>query len=253
MAIQPVTMNSISSITPTAATAGTSTNSDTKNIQTQISSKQQHLKQISSDDTITATEKEEKRRELQKEIDELNRKLEQKKQEQEEKAKEAARKQAQAAARKEERLEQTTSDSDVKNTASKVSSAEAEAAQKDDQRIDAAKTDAIEDEQKRADISIKELQQMLSADYLLQKEIVQEQVDTTKENTINVLESEIKRDQIYGADTTKKEAELKTLQQKENFWSDAQNQSQEAQKQSNEQTNVQTAFNTNAKVVIDQI
>ena len=51
MAIQPVTMDKLSSVTPVPAVSDTAANGDTKTIQTQITSKQQHLKKISSDNT----------------------------------------------------------------------------------------------------------------------------------------------------------------------------------------------------------
>jgi len=250
MAIQPVTMNKISSVAPTPTATNTAGNSSTKNLQTEITSKQQHLKQISSDNSITATEKEEKRRELQKEIDELNRELAQKKLEQREKAKEAAKEQEQAAARKAELLKKSTSTNELKEGLSQISSKETEMGKSTETRQDIEKADALKDNQKKADMSVKEIQHILSADYLIQKERVQEQVDMKKESTINVLESEINQDKIYGTDTTKKEAELDALRSKENFWSDAQK-TQESQKKTTEQT--QRAINADAKIVIDQI
>ena len=252
MAIQPVTMNKVSPAPPASSVTTASNNGHTKNIQSQITSKQQHLKQISSDNTITATEKEEKRRELQREIDELNRKLEFKKQEQKEKAEEAAKKQEQADARKAEILKKTSSAPETKEDQSQLSEKESETGKATEARQKAQKTDSLKDEEKKADMSVKEIQQMLSADYLIQKDLVQEQVDAKVENTIQVLESEIRQDKMYGTDTTKKEADLDTLQNKENFWSEAQ-QTKESQKQSQGQTHMQGALNANAKIVTDQM
>jgi len=252
MAIQPVTMDKVSHVTPTPAVTNVTGNSDTKNIQTQITSKQQHLKQISSDDTITATEKEEKRRELQKEIDELTRKLELKKQEQKEKSEEAAKKQEKMAALKAEMFKEASSTIEPREATAPLASKEHETGKATEARYEAEKTDTQKEEQKKADMSIKEIQQMLSADYLLQKDLVQEQVDQQTEHTINVMEAEINQDKLYGADTTKKEASLDSLRNKENFWSDAQ-QTQESQKQNSEQNHSQTVINANAKVIIDHI
>lgn len=252
MAIQPVTMDKISQVTPAPAVADTATSSDTKNIQTQITSKQQNMKKISSDDTITATEKEEKRRQLQKEIDELNRKLELKKREQEEKAKEAAKKQEQAAAlndelqkkdiqRKDSLKEITSSDLDRKKIESETKPIEKD-------------TKPEAEEVKHTDMPVKEIQQMLSAEYLVQKEQMQKQVDTKAENTIQIVKAEIKQDKVYGTDTTKKESELEALQQKQNFWSDVQKQETDAKVQTDNRIHAQqTNLNTNAKVVIDQV
>jgi len=254
MAIQPVTMDNVSQVTPTPATTETTTSSDTKKIQTQITSKQQHMKKVSSDDTITATEKEEKRRQLQKEIDELNRKLELKKREQEEKAKEAAKKQEQAATLKEEYLKK---DIHAKETLKKISSSESVSAKEktelEKQPVEASDT-LEKEEPKHADMPVKEIQEMLSAEYLVQKEQLQKQIDTKAESTIQVVKSEIKQDKSYGADTTKKEAELEALQQKQNFWSDIQKQTNKVELQEDNQIQAQhTNLNQNAKVIIDQI
>ena len=225
MAIQPV-----SSV---PAVSKISVDSNTRTIQTQINSKQQHMKKISSDDTITATEKEEKRRQLQKEIDELNRKLELKKQEQEEKAKEATRKQEQEAMQKAEFLKE--------DTLKKISTSDHEQKKLDSEQK--PKENDVKPEKKEpehVDMPVKEIQKMLSAEYLVQKEQMQKQVDTKADNTIQVVKSEIAQDQRYGSDTTKKESELETLQQKQNFWSDAQKQEK-------------ATINQNPKVIIDQI
>lgn len=228
MAISKVTLNTINSNVQTAPAAAVSKN-DSKNLQTQIASKQQHLKQLSSDADMTATEKEQKRREIQKEIDELNRKLKQLEMKQKEDAAQAAKKQEKEAALKEELLEKTNPQEKETIESPNVS----------------------EEEKVHIDMPVKDIQEMLSADYLIQKERVQEQVDLQKESTIQVLKSEIQQDKLYGSDTTRKEAELAALQEKENFWTDATKQTAEAGNQKNQQ--LQTAINTNARVVVDQI
>ena len=102
---------------------------------------------------------------------------------------------------------------------------------------------------------VKDIQQMLSADYLVQKEQVQKQIDIEIQNKIQVLKSEIDQDKLYGSDTTKKEAELKTLQEKENFWTKTSTEAIKKQQETDSQTQaqIQTRINNNAKVVIDQI
>ena len=242
MAIQPVSIDRISPVSSVPAVSKISADSNTRTIRAQINSKQQHMKKISSDDTITATEKEEKRRQLQKEIDELNRKLELKKQEQEEKAKEAAKKQEQASALKDELLKKDIQ----KEDSLKELESDTQPAEKD--------TKAETEEPKHVDMPVSEIQEMLSSEYLVQKEQLQEQVDTKAENAIRVVKSEISQDKIYGSDTTKKETELEALQQKQNFWSDAQKQTKELEIQENKQIQTQnTTLNQNAKVIIDQI
>ena len=233
MAIQPVSIDRISPVSSVPAVSKISEDSNTRTIRTQINSKRQHMKKISSDDTITATEKEEKRRQLQKEIDELNRKLELKKQEQEEKAKEAAKKQEKLAALNKEARK---ADTPKKSTDSEIDQKKTESKSSE---LKKGVTSEKEDPQ-HIDMPVKEIQKMLSAEYLVQKEQMQKQVDTKADNTIQVVKSEITQDKRYGSDTTKKESELETLQQKQNFWSDAQKQEKET-------------INQNRHVIIDQI
>jgi len=248
MAIKPVSIDRISPTASVAAVSKVSADSDTRTIRTEINSKQQHMKKISSDDTITATEKEEKRRQLQKEIDELNRKLELKKQEQEEKAKEAAARQEKLAALNEEtRKADALKKSDDSEMDKKKIESESSEFQKEE-------VNSEKEEPQRTDIPVKEIQEMLSSEYLLQKEQLQQQVNMNTENTIQVTKSEIDQDKRYGSDTTKKEAELEALEQKQNFWSDAQNHTAQTQGSANNQIQAQnTALNADVKVVIDQI
>ena len=247
MAISPVAR--ISAVTP--APAIQQTNSSHKNIETELTTKQQHLKKVSSDTTITATEREEKRRELQKEIDELNRKLRQEKLEEKEKEAEAAKKAQMEADRKAELNEKMASSAKTAENSSKAMPAETD-------RNKAAETDktSISDQEstdkpKPSNMSVQDIQQMLSAEYLMQKDLVQEHVDSQKEASKNVLKTEISQDKRYGADTTHKEAELDAIREKEKFWSNAQIQAM--QTQSNNSNQNQTALNTNAKIVTEQM
>ena len=75
----------------TPSTAVTSVASASKTLQNQLLMKQQNLKKLSTDSTLSIDEKEKQRQELQKEIEELKRKLEQMrlKQEETKKAEEA--------------------------------------------------------------------------------------------------------------------------------------------------------------------
>lgn len=231
MAINPV--EKIISTTPAAQVQKTP--AQNKNLESQIAAEQQRLKRVSSDADMTASEKEQKRREIQKEIDELNRKLKEEEARKKEAAAEAAKKQEQKEAlKKEELLEKINPAKQTKTEATIESSKE---------------------EEKHIDIPVKDIQQMLSAEYLIQKERIQEQVDMELQSTIRLLKSEISQDKLYGADTTKKEAELKALQEKENFWTEASSEQKAKQQQDTAQTKsqVQTAVNTNAKIVIDQI
>ena len=230
MAINPV--EKINSVTATAPVQNTPTQN--KSLESEIAVKQQRLKKVSSDEDMTASEKEQKRREIQKEIDELNRKLREEEAKKKEAAAEAAQKEAQEEAIKKEELQKKLNPEATEKT---------------------QPSDTSEEVEKHVDMPVKDIQQMLSADYLIQKEQIQKQVDMELQNTIQVLKSEINQDKLYGTDTTKKEAELKTLQEKENFWTKASTEANEKQQQTDSQTQsqVQTTINTNAKVVIDQI
>ena len=172
-----------------------------KNLESQIATEQQRLKRISSDEDMTASEKEQKRREIQKEIDELNRKLREEEARKKEAAAEAAKKQEQEEAVKKNELQEKLDPTKPTKTEAAI--------------------ELSKEKEKHIDISVKDIQEMLSAEYFVQKERIQEHVDMEIQSTIQVLKSEISQDKLYGTDTSKKEAELKTLQEKENFWTEA--------------------------------
>lgn len=236
MAINPV--EKINSTMP--VTQVQQTPAQDKNLQSQIVVEQQRLKRVSSDDDMTASEKEQKRREIQKEIDELNRKLKEEETRKKEAAAEAAKKQEQEEALKKEELQEKINPAKQTKT---------EAA------IELSKEKEINLQEKHIDMSVKDIQQMLSAEYFIQKERIQEHVDMEIQSTIQVLKSEISQDKLYGADTTKKEAELKALQEKENFWTNASIEAKTKQTQDSDQmkSQIQTTVNKNAKIIVDQI
>ncbi len=217
MSISNMSLNSSNPlISPNAASADTSS----KNLQNQIASKQQYLKRLSSDSELSAEEKEKKRQEIQKEIDELNRKLKLSRMKQKEEATEAAKKQEKEAAIKEA-----------------LSEAETPKKEQDDD------SHKLQDSKKKhTDLP---LQDILASNNWMQKELIRKSSDTKKENTINVLESEIKLDQIYGSDTAVKEKALSAMREKENFWLDAQKKEQEKEEQK-----MQAAMNENVKIII---
>ena len=178
---------------------------NSKNIQTQITTKKQHLDSLSTDTKLSAEEKEKKRRELQKEIAELNRKLELMRMKQEEEKKKAVKKQEQKAVINEQNVEKSSKEN------------KPEASEKSVDKVKPSK------------ISVEEVQQMLSAEHLVQKEQIQNTVDVRTESTVNVLEAEIIQDELYGKDTTVKEEEVIAISQKGNFWRDRTIHAKEAQ------------------------
>ena len=221
--------------TLTATVSVQKTPAQHKTLQNEITSKQQNLKKIASDADMTATEKEQKRREIQKEIDELNRKLREEQEKAKEEAVKEAKQQAKEEAIKKEELQKQLNPSE-QNTVQIINPSN--------------------EEEKHVDMSVKDIQQMLSVESVVQKEMVNKQVDIAKESTIQVLKSEIRQDKLYGADTSQKEAELKALQEKENFWTKENIKIQEKQQKeisTQIQENISTSINTNAKVIIDQI
>lgn len=229
MAINPV--EKINSTMTTAQVQKTP--AQDKNLESQIATKQQRLKRLASDADMTASEKEQKRREIQKEIDELNRKLREEEAKKKEAAAKAAQKQKQEDALKKEELQEKLNPAKQDETTTSV--------------------ELSDDQKKHIDMPVKDIQQMLSAEYLIQKERVQEQVDMELQSTIQVLKAEINQDKLYGADTTQKEAELKALQEKENFWTEAAQTTTQQPDDTQSQTQFQAAIHTNTKVVIDQI
>jgi len=252
MTIGKVTLNQIN---PTPAVNAESTaTSNSKNIQNQITTKEQHLNRLSSDDKLSAAEKEKKRREIQKEIDELNRKLELMRMRKEEAEKKAESQQQKADARKAELLAKDIAKADSTKQISSEKAAEAiEKSTTDQQKADATKP--VEDEKpKRVDMPIEDVQKMLTADYELQKELTQKHVDTQVERKVNVIESEMKQDERLGADTKAKEAEIEAIETKQNFWTEEAKKQQTAeQKEVQTETNKATGMHIHAAVNVDTI
>lgn len=247
MNVGKITSNQINPI-PVTSTAASTSNS--KNIQNQISAKQQHLSSLSTDSKLDASEKEKKRREIQKEIDELNRKLELARMKQEEDAKKAAQKQQKADAQKEQLI---TEINDKSTETTKLYSDKTKTEKvSDEKQTNEAKEIETEKKQKQIDMAIEDVQKMLSADYELQKELSQKHVDDQIDSTVKVIKSEIKQDQFYETDTSHKEAELETIQAKENFWTEeAQKKLSEKQQSTQTETNNMTGMNAQAKINID--
>lgn len=216
MTVNSVSLNSnISSITPAKAAA----NNGSKNIQNQIANKQQSLNRLASDSKLSAAEKEKERQEIQKQIDELNRKLELLRMKQEEEAKEAQKEQEQKAILNEEMQESAVQKNQVED-------------------------DSIakqEDKAERVDLSSSNIQQFLSADALVQKNCIKNSVITKKENTENVLEAEIKMNEIYGNDNTSKTEDLDSLRKQDVF---------EIESLNPPKNRSASGMNSNAKIII---
>jgi len=214
MAIEKI--NRINNVAAPATVSNTS-----KNLQTQLMMKQQNLNKLANDSKLGADEKEKKLQELQKEIEELKRRLAQMRRNQEEAEKAAKAKQ--------------TQDIDLEKAA------ETESQKEENNTSAVEKTEEVKKE--RVELSAKEVQEMLDTKFELKQEMIQQGAEYDKQNTIRVLSSEIKQDEIYGTNTTSKEAELKELQTKENFWVEAQNEAK--------QPEVTPLINPDMKVILE--
>lgn len=190
MAINSVKLNSAvpntSSITPTDA--------ETKNIQNQITSKNQSLNRLSSDPEMSAEEKAKERQEIQKQIAELNRKLRMLRMEKKEEAEEAKKEQAEKAALIEEQTKELSGKDSDKTTSSET-----------------AKEETFREKMDKIEIPPQNIQKLLEAGTLLQKERIQQSAAREKDATINILEAEIKSDELYGADTSDKREKLSSM------------------------------------------
>jgi len=191
MAINSISLNKVAANVTSPVVSSTDT--ETKSIQNQITNKQQSLKRLTSDTEMSAEEKAKEQQEIRKQIAELNRKLRMLQMEKEEEAKEA----------KKEQEQKNVSD---ENEAKEVSK------EKSDKSIS---DENIKEQQKKTNIPPQNIQKMLEADNLLQKERIQQNVYQEKELAKDMLETEIKSDEFYGNDTTVKKQELSDLMKKE--------------------------------------
>ncbi|MBO5372270.1 MAG: FlxA-like family protein [Lachnospiraceae bacterium] len=193
MAINSISTGSHAAYTP--PTAASAADTQTQTLEQQLASKQQRLNTLSSDAEMSAEEKAKKRQEIQKQIAELNRKLELQRMEEQEKAKEAAKEQQQQEALKEDMLKETSSKEQTKEDSS----------EKYEEKMDDIKTSAAD------------VQQILATNLALQQAQIQENVIQKNTQTANVLEAEIKSDNLYGSDTVDKEAELEKMRTPQDF------------------------------------
>ena len=253
MTVGKITLNQIS---PTITTPQTTVTDNSKNLQNQLTTKQQHLNRLTSDSKLSDSEKEKKRQEIQKEIDDLNRKLELARLKKEEAEKEAAIKQQKADAKKADLLAQANSKtSNISRTAEESSVDKSSKPSTEDVSTKEPPVDATssteEEKSKRIDMPIEDVQKMLTADYELQKELNQKHVDEHIDATVNKINAEIKQDTSRDVDTSSKEAEIEAIRTKENFWT------AEANKQIDEpkepEAHTTTGINLQAQITVDTI
>lgn len=201
MNINSINLNPISS----NATQITTTNTENKTLKNEIAMKEQSLNQLSSDSKLSKEEKEKKSQEIKNQIAELNRKLQLLENQKKEEAKKAQQEQADKVSLREELQK------DVAPT-------------EEEHQSD---SDLEDNPAKHMDMPIEDIQKMLNADYVLQRELAAKSIAAQKANAIDILESEIKQDDSRNIDTTFKKEELIDLQKMENFWTENKKQPQE--------------------------
>ena len=222
MAINSVSLNhEVSNITATKASAS-ATDTGSKNIQNQIASKQQRLNRISSDQKMSKEEKAKEREEIRKQIEELNRKLKLLRLEEQKEAEKAKKEQEQKTVLNEEMQTKTNALQKEHNT---------------NQTTDETQEERIE----QLNTIGTNVHKILVADATLQKNRIKNSVKMEKETTINIMESEIKMDELHGNENKAKKEELAALMNKTTF---------EIQDKKPPKTQIASGMNENAKVII---
>lgn len=199
MAVNSMSFHNVSSNVQVSTLSPTDT--ETKNILNEITSRQKSLNRLSSDSKISEEEKAKESQEIQKQIAELNRKLRILRQEKKEEIKEAKKEQEQKAALEEE----------TKKSVWEKESDESDNAEKEKEDL------------QKINISPQNAQKLLEAGTVLQKDRIQQSVEQKREGSIKVMESEISLDKLYGSDVSEKEEKLSSLRKKKIFESDLPN------------------------------
>lgn len=188
----------INSINSSPITPNTTTNTENKTLRNEIMMKEKTLNQLSSDSKLNEKEKEKKSQEIKNQIAELNRKLQILENEKKEEAKKAQQEHEKRVQQKEELKKDVTP---------------TEQEQKSDSELE-------DNEPKHIDMPVKDIQEMLNANYVLQRELTAQSIAAQKTNAIDILETEIKQDDLRNADTSYQKEELQDMRKMENFWTE---------------------------------
>ena len=173
--------------------------SKSKDIQMQLTNKQQHLSRLTSDSEMTTEEKAKERQEIRRQIAELNRKLRMEQLDKEE------------AAKQEEKAEENKAALLAEQTgkiAEEDKTAEEEKAEKEVQEAEETK--------KEMQASSSRIRNMLLADSYMQMSRAEEAAGRMTEGKKGVLKAEIQSDKLQGTDPSAKKEELSELQRKGN-------------------------------------
>ena len=190
-------MNKISDIATSTQASGNSNAS--KTLESQLLVKQQNLRKLSTDSRLSVEEKEKQRQELQNEIEELKRKMEM----------------------LQLKSEETKSGEEVERIKKEEHDISIE--EKEDEEATKVSIKEEDEQEKQEAASLEDVQKMFQQNILLKDEMLQQEADNGKKNSIRIKESEIHQDEIFGSDTTSKRKQLKAFQEKENFWISAKN------------------------------
>ena len=193
MAINSISLNKVAANVTSPVVSSTDT--ETKSIQNQITNKQQSLKRLTSDTEMSAEEKAKEQQEIRKQIAELNRKLRMLRLEKQQETKELQKEEEQKAALREKQNTISSSDNS-------------------DEDISIEETKEL---QEKISISPQDVHEILEAGIHIQKERIQQSVDQSKTSSENILSAEIHSDRLYGTDTSAKEEKLSELIRKEPF------------------------------------
>lgn len=195
MTINPVSTNRIPTNPSTASTI------ESNKLQTQLTTKEQSLNKLSSDNSMTAQDKEKERREIQREIAEINRKLKLERMEEKQEAKETAKEQDKKRIIKEKLLEKTDSESIDKNKA--------------DEKEKSSDSNTEKEDALTKDIPLVTLKNVLTADSQVTQNVVQDTASKHLNGQKDILKAEMQSDSLFGTDTTAKKEALNNLRKKE--------------------------------------
>ena len=164
-------------------------NIKSKNLESQLTSQQQRLNKISGDSKMSEEEKIKERQKIQQQIAELNRKLRMEQIKEEEKEQKAEKKQKSKIIDKEELQKKEVQEKEEKENTE------------------------VQDEKKVEfkEISPEDIYNMLNVNSTIQRERIMGNVERKKNGMENVLESEIKMDDLHGIENTVKKEQLSEM------------------------------------------
>lgn len=201
MAVNPISSTNTSINTP--ASFISQTDSETKSIQNEITTKNQRLNRLTTDAKMSAEEKAKERQEIQKQINELNRKLELLRKEQEEEDKRVQKMQEKKNAAAKKQAEAISSKEDKKIISEKLSD--------EDLKKDEEAKESFKEQTEKTTMPPQDIQKLLEVGTLIQKDLIIQSTQRQKDAAENVLAAEIKSDKIYGSDTSDKREKLSSM------------------------------------------